>query len=104
MKKNIIIYLTFIGLAAIFAGCENDGEIVTMDSNPVAPTLQALPDLTLVRSNGNAVLEFSGTAVDPGFTASATYYLEACAAGTDFADPVTIMSATLACFNENLGE
>jgi hypothetical protein len=92
MKKHILIYLTFIGLTALFAGCENDGEIVTMLSNPVAPTLQTLPNLTLERVNGTQMLEFVGTPVDPGFTASATYYLDACAAGTDFADPVVVYS------------
>lgn len=92
MKKNLLIYLTFIGLAVFLAGCEKDGEIVTMLSNPVAPTLTTVPDLTLQRTSGNDVLEFVGTAVDPGFAASATYYLEASAAGTDFADPVTVWS------------
>ena len=38
------------------------------------------------------MLEFVGTAVDPGFQASVTYYLEACAKGTNFADPILIMS------------
>lgn len=68
--------------------------MVTMQSNPVAPTITTMPDLTLVRANGTQVLEFVGTPVDPGFTASATYYLEACAAGTDFAAPVTVWSGT----------
>ncbi|MFN2314604.1 MAG: SusE domain-containing protein [Bacteroidales bacterium] len=94
MKKNLLIYLTFIGLAVLLAGCEKDGEMITMVSNPVAPTLTTIPDLTLQRTNGNSVLEFVGTPVDPGFTASATYYLEAGAAGTDFADPVTVWSGT----------
>jgi hypothetical protein len=92
MKKHILIYLTFMGLTALFTGCENDGEIVTMLSNPIAPTLQTLPNLTLERVNGTQMLEFVGTPVDPGFTASATYYLDACAAGTDFADPVVVYS------------
>jgi hypothetical protein len=38
------------------------------------------------------VLEFVGTPVDPGFQASANYVLEACAAGNDFADAVTVYS------------
>jgi hypothetical protein len=92
MKKNILIYLTFIGLTVFLAGCEKDGEIITMLSNPVAPTLTTVPDLTLQRTSGTDVLEFVGTAVDPGFAASVTYYLEASAAGTDFADPVTVWS------------
>jgi hypothetical protein len=96
MKKNIIIYLTFIGLTALFTGCEKDGEIVTMLSNPKAPTLQAMPNLSLSRTSGTQVLEFVGTPVDPGFAASVTYYLEACAAGTDFTDPVTVWTGTQA--------
>lgn len=92
MKKNLLIYLTFIGLTALFVSCERDGELVTMLSNPVAPTLTTVPDLTLLRTNGTQVLEFVGTPVDPGFQASATYFLEACAAGTAFADPVTMWS------------
>jgi hypothetical protein len=90
MKKNLLIYLTFIGLAVILAGCEKDGTIVTMSANPVAPTLTTIPDLTLQRANGNSVLEFVGTPVDPGFQASATYFIDAAAAGTAFADPVTV--------------
>ncbi len=96
MKKNILIYLTFIGLTALFTGCEKDGEIVTILPNPKAPTLQAMPNLSLSRTNGTQVLEFVGTPVDPGFAASVTYYLEACAAGTDFADPVTVWTGTQA--------
>jgi hypothetical protein len=94
MKNNLLIYLTFIGLIGLFTACEKDGEIVTMLSNPVAPVLTTVPDLTLQRTNGTQVLEFVGTPVDPGFEASATYYLEACAAGTSFADPVTMWSGT----------
>ncbi|MDZ7633853.1 MAG: SusE domain-containing protein [Bacteroidales bacterium] len=90
MKKNLFIYLTFIGLVVLLAGCEKDGTIVTMSSNPVAPVLNTLPDLTLQRTNGNEVLEFVGTPVDPGFQASVTYSIDAAATGTDFADPVTI--------------
>lgn len=90
MKKNILIYLTFIGMGLLLAGCEKDGTIVTMLSNPVAPVLTTLPDLTLERTNGNEVLEFVGTPVDPGFQASATYFIDAAAAGTAFADPVTV--------------
>lgn len=94
MKKNLLIYLIFIGLAGLFTACEEDGDKVIMLSNPVAPTLTTIPDLTLERSNGTQMLEFVGTPVDPGFQASATYYLEACEQGTNFTDPVTIWSGT----------
>ncbi len=94
MKKNLLIYLTFIGLIGLLTGCEKDGTIVKILSNPVAPTLTTVPDMTLSRVNATKVLEFAGTPVDPGFAASATYYLEACLSGTDFADPVIIYSGT----------
>ncbi|HPJ05579.1 MAG TPA: SusE domain-containing protein [Bacteroidales bacterium] len=94
MKKNLLIYLIFIGLAGVFTACEEDGDKVIMLTNPVAPTLTTIPDLTLERSNGTQMLEFVGTPVDPGFQASATYYLEACEQGTNFTDPVTIWSGT----------
>jgi hypothetical protein len=94
MKKNLIIYLTFIGLIGLLAGCEEDQTKVVMLTNPVAPTLKTMPDLTLSRANGSQVLEFIGTPVDPGFNASATYFLEACASGTDFADPVVVYSGS----------
>jgi len=94
MKKHLLIYLIFIGLAGLFTACEEDGDKVIMLSNPVAPTLTTIPDLTLERSNGTQMLEFVGTPVDPGFQASATYYLEACEQGTNFTDPVTIWSGT----------
>lgn len=92
MKKNLIIFLTFIGLLGLFTGCEEDGTKVEILTNPIAPTLQTVPDLTLSRANATQVLEFVGTPVDPGFQASANYVLEACAAGNAFADAVTVYS------------
>ncbi len=92
MKKNLIIYLTFIGLLGLFTGCEEDGTKVVIMTSPIAPTLKTVPDLTLSRANAAEVLEFVGTPVDPGFQASANYVLEACAAGNAFADAVTVYS------------
>ena len=94
MKKNLLIYLTFIGLTALFTACEKDGEKITFQSDPIPPVLTTIPDMTLQRSNGNSVLEFVGTPVDPGFQASAAYYIDACAAGTAFADFVTVWSGS----------
>jgi hypothetical protein len=91
MNRHSIILLVLIGLTGLF-GCEKDETKVIMSANPVAPTLKTLPDLTLKRAEGTKVLEFTGTPVDPGFKASATYYLEACLKGNNFADPVTIYS------------
>jgi len=90
MKKYI--YIVFIGLFGLLSSCEKDGEQVVMLENPIAPTLVTIPDLTLERNNGTQTLEFVGTPVDPGFTVSAKYFLEACAAGNNFTDAVLILS------------
>lgn len=92
MSKKSIIYLAFVGLIGLFSSCEKDGTNVVMLANPTAPTIQTMPDLTLKRTNGTDTLTFVGTPVDPGFQASATYILEAAAAGTNFADPISIVS------------
>ncbi len=81
-----------IGLAGFFSGCEEDGEKVFIDDNPVPPALLEVPDLTLQRSNATDTLIFFGSEVDPGFTASATYILQACPAGNGFEDVTQIYS------------
>ncbi|MDP3914482.1 MAG: SusE domain-containing protein [Bacteroidota bacterium] len=91
--KNLFIYLTFIGLIGLLFSCEKDETRVVMLTNPIAPTITTLPDLTLKRAKGNDTLVFVGTAVDPGFQASATYFLEACAKGNNFKDAVVILSS-----------
>jgi len=92
MNKKIYLYLTFIGLIGLLISCQKDETKAVLLDNPIAPTIQSTPDLTLKRANGTTVLTFVGTAVDPGFQASATYYLEACAKGTNFADATLILS------------
>lgn len=92
MNKKIFIYLTIIGLTGLLFSCEKEGTIATLSDSPVAPAIQSMPNLTLKRANGTNVLEFVGTPVDPGFQASATYYLEACAKGNNFADVLPILS------------
>lgn len=88
MKNKI--YIIFIALLGLFVSCEKDEVQVFMLDNPVAPTIVTMPSLTLERNNGTDTLEFVGTNVDPGFVASANYFLEAAAAGTNFADKVVI--------------
>lgn len=90
MKKYI--YIVFIGLFGFLSSCEKDGEQIVMLENPIAPTLVTIPDLTLERNNGTQTLEFVGTPVDPGFTASAKYFLEACATGNNFTNTVLILT------------
>ncbi|MDP4208383.1 MAG: SusE domain-containing protein [Bacteroidota bacterium] len=93
MNKNLIIYLTFIGLIGLLFSCQKDETKVEMLSSPIVPTLKTLPgSLTLQRAHGTDTLVFTGTAVDPGFHASATYFLEACATGNNFKDSVVILS------------
>jgi len=92
MSKKSIIYLAFVGLIGLLSSCEKDGTNVVMLANPTAPTIQTMPDLTLKRTSGTDTLTFVGTAVDPGFQASATYFLEAAESGTSFADPISIIS------------
>jgi hypothetical protein len=76
----------------LLLSCEKDGETIVMLDNPVAPEIVSMPNLTLQRNNGTQILEFVGTPVDPGFRASAKYFLEAAAAGTNFADPIVILT------------
>lgn len=92
MNKKIYLYLTFIGFIGLLLSCQKDETKAVLLDNPIAPTIQSTPDLVLKRANGLNVLEFKGTPVDPGFQASATYYLEACAKGTNFADATLILS------------
>lgn len=92
MNKNLLRYFTFIGLIALMFACSKDEIKVAMLANPVVPTIQTVPDLTLKRASGKDTLTFVGTAVDPGFQASANYFLEACAKGNNFADAVILVS------------
>lgn len=92
MNKRLIIYLVFVGLVSLFTSCEKDEEKAMLSSNPVVPTFTEFPDLTLERAKANDVLVFKGTPVNPGFQASATYYLEAGAQGSNFQDALIIFS------------
>ncbi|MGA1977098.1 MAG: SusE domain-containing protein [Bacteroidales bacterium] len=91
MKKNILVYF-FIGLISLLAGCKKDGTMVTILTNPIVPTIKTMPSLALLRANATDTLEFVGTPVNPGFTASANYFLEACQSGNNFVNSVTIYS------------
>jgi hypothetical protein len=84
MKRNIITFIALIGFVGLFSNCEKDGTELTMKEDVTAPTLQLPASLALTRDNGGDTLTFIGTPVDPGYTASATYYLEACPEGDGF--------------------
>jgi hypothetical protein len=89
--KKLIFYITIFGL--LLNACKKDETKVVMLANPNPPTLTSLPDLTLQRAHGLDTLVFVGTSVDPGFQASATYFLEACATGNNFKDSLQVLSS-----------
>jgi hypothetical protein len=91
MNKKLI-YLILVGVAGLLFSCEKDEDKVYMSENPIPPTIVTMPDLTLRRTNASEMLEFKGTPVDPGFQASTTYFLEACASGNNFANVTGITS------------
>lgn len=91
MNKKLI-YLILAGMVGLLFSCEKDEDKIYLSENPVAPTLVTVPDLTLQRTNASDILEFTGTPVDPGFQASVSYFLEACASGNSFADVTAISS------------
>jgi hypothetical protein len=90
--KKLILYITILGL--LLNSCKKDETKVVILANPNPPTLATLPDLTLQRTHGLDTLVFIGTPVNPGFQASATYFLEACATGNNFKDSLQVLSST----------
>ena len=89
--KKIIFYITILGL--LLNSCKKDETKVVILTNPNPPTITTMPDLTLQRVHWTDTLKFVGTAVNPGFHASATYFLEACPTGDNFKDSILVMSA-----------
>ena len=90
--KNLLIKLTFIGLIGLLFSCKKDETKVVMLTDPIAPTIQTVPDLTLKRTSGNELLVIVGTPVKPGYRASTTYYLEASPKGNNFADATILLT------------
>ncbi len=90
--KKLIFYITILGL--LLNACKKDETKVVILANPTPPTLESIPNLTLQRTHGMDTLVFVGTAVDPGFRASATYFLEACSTGNNFKDSLQVLSST----------
>jgi len=93
MKIKINYLILMLLIVGLFPSCQKQ-ELVKMMTTPVAPELTKIPDLTLIRTNGTDTLTFVGSPVDPGFQASAIYYLEACPAGDNFANPISILNST----------
>lgn len=67
--------------------------MVTMLSEPIPPTIVSMPEMKFYRTGDpNQIVEFKCTPVDPGFKASATYFLEIAPAGSEFANPLQLYS------------
>lgn len=94
MNKKLSIYIAFIGLLGLLASCEKDETKAVLLSNPVAPTIKTMPDLTLIRANGTDTVVIAGTPVNPGFVASANYFLEVDTAGNNFQNPLILANQT----------
>lgn len=47
MKRTIVLYLSILVTIVFFSSCEKDGDTVTMLGNPIAPSLNALPVLSV---------------------------------------------------------
>lgn len=92
MNKKSIIFSAFIGFMGLLLSCQKEESKVEMLSSPIAPTIKTMPNLTLQRVHGTDTLLFVGTPVNPGFQASATYFLEACAKGNNFKDSLVVYS------------
>lgn len=93
MRSKVIKYFGIVGLLGLLASCEKDGEKVTMLSEPIPPTIVSMPEMKFYRTGDpNQIVEFKGTPVDPGFKASATYFLEIAPSGSAFANPIQLYS------------
>jgi len=112
MKKISFMFLTFIGLMGLLAGCEKDETQAVMLDNPIPPRVATWPDLNLSVDDKADTLIFIGIPVDMGFTASANYILEAGVPGTDFkpatrifyGDQDTLMTITEEKLNKALNK
>ena len=93
MKKYYILLFALVGLLGFFTSCDEDGDQLVLRDNVTVPTL-TLPDLTLERAKGTETITFSCTPIEPGFTASANYFLEACPEGDDFENVTQIYKGT----------
>lgn len=96
MKTRFLKYIALIGFIGILYSCEKDEDKAFMNESPVAPSIVTMPDLALLRDNGTDTLVFICTPVDPGFTASARYFLEVDEVGNEFKNALTIFNGVKA--------
>ena len=91
MKKYKILLVSLIGAIGFFTGCEKDETKTILSENPIPANLITIPDLTLEAAHETDTLVFVGTPVNPGFQASAGYFLEACVSGANFTPASAVM-------------
>jgi len=96
MKTSFFRYITLIGIIGVLYSCEKDEDKAFMKESPIAPSIVTMPDLTLLRDNGSDTLTFICTSVDPGFSASARYFLEVDEVGNEFGSPLIIFNGVKA--------
>jgi len=94
MKRKMFLIIGLVGILGMFSSCEKEGEKVFILDNVNPPVLGDLPNLTLQRANSADVLTFTVGTVDPGFQASAEYFLEVDLAGHNFASPIVLYSGS----------
>jgi hypothetical protein len=92
MKRKLFLIIGLVGMLGVFSSCEKEGEKVFILDNVNPPVLGDLPNLTLERANSAAIITFAANPVDPGFQASAEYFLEVDVAGNNFANPMVLYS------------
>jgi len=85
-----------LGLVILLASCEKEGEMVVMLDTVAPPALVQIPSLALQRANANQLVTFISTPVNPGFQASAEYFLEIDLAGNNFSNPLVLYSGSKA--------
>ncbi|MBN2756625.1 MAG: SusE domain-containing protein [Bacteroidales bacterium] len=90
MKKNILIYISLIGIFGFFA-CEKEETRAILDPSPTAPTLADMPvTIVLDRDNATDTIIFAGNDANFGFDALVTYTLQADIEGNDFENAINI--------------
>ena len=94
MTRNIIVIL--VAAVFAFASCEENREMVTISDNITPSTLSATSASDYVfteETEANTFETFAWSAVDFGFQASVTYTLQVAAGGSEFAEPIDLLSS-----------
>ncbi|GAF02526.1 SusE domain-containing protein [Saccharicrinis fermentans] len=94
MKNYYIILFALLGLLTLTTSCEKDGDEPIIRKTVIAPEILTMPDLELLRANGDNEVTFVCSPVDAGFNASVNYFLEACPEGDGFQNVIQVYKGT----------